>query len=88
MDFPRVLVLNISFLIFLLTGIGPSQTDSSKQVHSNSEKLLVLPFEIHGLSYEDAVLLTRRFADGLKESDRFDVFLENVARDHFHFLPE
>ena len=75
MDFPRVFVLNVPLLIFLLTGIGPSQTDSSKQVHSNSEKLLVLPFEIHGLSYEDAVLLTRRFADGLKESKRFDVFL-------------
>jgi TolB-like protein len=77
MDFSRVLVLNVPLLVFLLTGISLSQTDSSKQVHSNREKLLVLPFEVRGLSSADASLLSKRFSDGLKESNRFEIILKD-----------
>jgi TolB-like protein len=77
MDFPGALVLKIALLIILLTGIGLSQADSSKDERTNREKLLVLPFEIHGLSNEEAALVSKRFADGLKESNRFEVFLKD-----------
>jgi hypothetical protein len=77
MDFSRARVWNISLLLFLMTGIGFAQADSSRRVQGHLEKLLVLPFKIHGLSNEDATLLTKRFADGLKESYRFDVVLKD-----------
>lgn len=73
----RSIVGYIPFLIALLTGIGFSQTDPSKLNDRNGEKLLLLPFQVHGLPPEDALLLGKRFADALKESHRFDIVLKD-----------
>ena len=77
MEFSRALLLKVLLFIFLLTAIAFSQTDSSGHALTGREKLLVLPFEIHDLSKEEAILLTNRFADGLKESDRFEIVLKD-----------
>jgi hypothetical protein len=77
MDFSRGRVASFCLLVFLTISVSVSQTDSSRQVQKSSEKLLVLPFEIHGLSFEDATLLSKSFAEGLKESGRFEVFLKD-----------
>jgi TolB-like protein len=82
MDFPRVRMLSMFLLIFPLTEISLSQTDTLEQPHGSREKLLVLPFEVQGLSDSDVSLLTTRFSDGLKESNRFDISL-NVPSQRF-----
>lgn len=81
MDFSRAFLLNVSLFVSLLTGAGFSQINSSGHAYTDRQILLVVPFEIHGLSSEEAVLLTKRFADGLKESNRFDIVLKDSLRD-------
>ena len=54
---------------------GFSQTESAADAHSHREKLAVLPFVLHGLSSEEGLQLTHRFAEVLGESDRFEVIL-------------
>jgi TolB-like protein len=59
---------------------GYSQTESFVDTLSHREKLVVLPFELHGLSSEEGLQLTSRFAKVLGESNRFEVVLADSLK--------
>lgn len=77
----KVPALVLLVLLQMSAGIGQStQTAGSR---SSVEKLAVLPFEIQGLSTEEGLQLTQRFADVFAESKRFDVMPQDTMRNIF-----
>jgi TolB-like protein len=60
-------------LIILVIGTCFCQSPSKEQASSHPETLAVLPFETHGLTHEEGILLCNRFAEVVRESKRFDV---------------
>jgi TolB-like protein len=60
-------------LIVLVIGTCFCQSPSKEQASSHPETLAVLPFETHGLTREDGLLLAKRFAELMRKSNRFEV---------------
>jgi len=64
-------------LVTLMVGISFSQSSPTGGATAHPETLAVLPFEIHGLAPEEGLLLAKRFAEAMRESNRFEVFLQD-----------
>ncbi len=64
-------------LVMLMIGISLSQSSPTEGAITLPETLAVLPFEIHNLTREDGLLLAKRFAAVLRESNRFEVILKD-----------
>lgn len=64
------------FLVALPLGAGRSQSKGDQ------ERLLLLPFEIRGLTVNEGTLLHQKFGEFLGESGRFDVMPNNVLRNN------
>lgn len=70
------LVLALSFH----TSVSFSERAEPTSERVFQEKLAVLPFELHGISPEEGLLLTQRFAGALAESKRFDVMPHDTMK--------
>jgi TolB-like protein len=70
----------ICALIILVIGTCFSQSPPKEDASAHSETLVVLPFETHGLSREDGLLLVNRFTEVMRESNRFEVILRDSAQ--------
>ena len=64
-------------LVTLIIGICFSQSSPTGGATAHPETLAVVPFEIHGLVLEEGLLLAKRFAEIMRESNRFEVFLKD-----------
>ena len=64
-------------LIILVIGACFCQSPQREEAGARPETLAVLPFEIHNLTREDGLLLAKRFAEIMRESNRFEVFLKD-----------
>lgn len=65
-------------LVTLMIGICLSQSSPNEVATAHPETLAVIPFEIHGLSREDGLLLAKRFAEVVREANRFEVILKDT----------
>ena len=65
-------------LVILVIGICFSQSSPNEVATAHPETLAVIPFEIHGLSREDGLLLAKRFAEVVREANRLEVVLEDT----------
>jgi TolB-like protein len=70
-------VCTIFFLFILVVGICFSQSSPTEGTSTHPDTLAVLPFETHNLTREDGLLLAKRFAEVMRESDRFEVLLKD-----------
>jgi TolB-like protein len=77
-SFSRASTIILLMVFFAITAF--SQRESSAVMHGQREKLAVFPFVLHGLSSEEGAQLTRRFADLLGESDRFEVIVTDSLK--------
>lgn len=64
------------FLVALPLGAGRSQSKGDQ------ERLVLLPFEIRGLTVNEGTQLNQKFGEFLGESGRFDVLPNNVLRNN------
>ena len=64
-------------LVVLMMGTCFSQSSPTDGAVTQAETLAVVPFENHGLSREDGLLLAKRFAEVLRASNRFRVILQD-----------
>jgi TolB-like protein len=64
-------------LIILVIGACFSQSPPKAEASDHPETLAVLPFETHGLTREQGLLLANRFAEVVRESKRFEVLLKD-----------
>ncbi|MCX6142347.1 MAG: hypothetical protein NTZ35_03930 [Ignavibacteriales bacterium] len=65
-------------LIILVIGTCFAQSPPKEEASAHPERLAVLPFEIRGLSREDGLLLAKRFAEVVREANRFEVILKDT----------
>jgi TolB-like protein len=62
-------------LVILAISTCFAQSAPAQRASDNPETLAVLPFELHNVSSEEGLILTRRFAEVVREANRFDVML-------------
>jgi TolB-like protein len=67
----------ICSLIILVIGTCFCQSPPKQEASSHPETLAVLPFEVRGLAIDDGPLLAKRFAEAMRESNRFEVLLRD-----------
>jgi hypothetical protein len=70
----RILVF-IIIIIFCSFVPVIAHDGSAKAASEQREKLVLLPFSLHGVTVEEGEQLARRFAEVMRESGRFDVSL-------------
>jgi hypothetical protein len=78
-------LLKASTLFLLLVAIqtSPAICQEAQLSKSNDgERLVVLPFEIRGLTTDEGLQLRQRFCETLAASKRFDVIPDNVLRNN------
>jgi hypothetical protein len=76
-------ILPLVLVLLLHVSVSFSQRTEPTGGRVYQEKLAVLPFELRGISPEEGLLLTQRFAGVFAESKRFDVMPQDTMKSIF-----